>query len=131
MDPQQLRYSETHEWANLDGEICTVGLTTFAVEQLGDLVHLELPEIGKTVTSGADFGVIESYKSANDLYAPVEGEVVEVNDRLTGDDFTVLSTDPLGEGWLIKLKVAAGTSLDHLKTHEQYQEQIESGRPVR
>lgn len=126
MDPQQLRYAESHEWAHVEGELCTVGLTPFAVEQLGDLVHLELPDSGKKVTVSAEFGVIESYKSANDLYSPVEGEVVEVNDKLTGDDFTLLSDDPLGEGWLIKVKVASGYSLDHLKTHEQYQEQIES-----
>ena len=85
MDPQKLRYAKTHEWAHLEGDVCTVGLTQFAVDQLTDIIYIELPDVGDPVFAGDSFGEIESVKSVNDLYAPVNGEVVAVNDKLETD----------------------------------------------
>ncbi len=123
MDPQKLRYAKTHEWASLDGDVCTVGLTKFAVEQLTDVIYIELPDVGEPTTVGDGFGEIESVKSVNDLYAPVDGEVTAVNARLEADP-ALVSKDPYGEGWLVKIKLDAGATLDHLMTAEQYQKQI-------
>jgi glycine cleavage system H protein len=125
MDPQKLRYSKTHEWASLDGDVCTVGLTKFAVEQLTDVIYIELPDVGDPTTNGDSFGEIESVKSVNDLYAPVSGEVTAVNIALE-DDPTLVSKDPYGAGWLVKIHVESGATLDHLLTPEQYQQQIAS-----
>jgi glycine cleavage system H protein len=125
MDPQSLRYSKTHEWASLEGDVCTVGITQFAVDQLTDIIHLELPAVGKQVSAGQTFGEIESVKAASDLYAPVTGEVVAVNDQLVADPGLV-TDDPYGAGWMVKIKVAPGATLDHLLTAGQYQQQIAS-----
>jgi glycine cleavage system H protein len=125
MDPQSLRYAKTHEWASLEGDVCTVGITQFAVDQLTDIIHLELPAVGKQVSAGQTFGEIESVKAASDLYAPVTGEVVAVNDRLVADPGLV-TDDPYRAGWMVKIKVAPGATFDHLLTPGQYQQQIAS-----
>jgi glycine cleavage system H protein len=125
MDPKDLRYSPTHEWAHLQGDTCTVGITKFAVEQLTDVVYIELPDVGDHVFAGEDFGEIESVKSVNDLYSPCNGEVIAVNKKLE-DDPAVVNQDPYGEGWMIKIKVEPGTTLDKLLTQEQYEKQIAS-----
>ena len=105
-DPSALKFlGETHEWVHLDGDVATVGVSRFAVDQLTDLTLLELPKVGAKVTSGKSFGVIESVKSANDVYSPVSGEVIAVNDAAT-TDFSLLSNDPYGKGWLIKVRIA-------------------------
>src|SRR4051794_25653704 len=122
MDPQTLRYAKTHEWAHLEGDLCTVGLTQFAVEQLTDIIYIELPDLDDPVQAGDSFGEIESVKAVSDLYAPVDGDVVEVNSKLENDP-TLVSQDPYGKGWIIKVKVEKGTTLDHLMTLEQYQKQ--------
>lgn len=123
MDPNSLRYAESHEWASLDGGVCTVGITQFAVDQLTDVVYIELPSLGDKVLSGQRFGTIESVKAVSDLYAPVSGEIVGVNDKLTADT-SPIGEDPYGKGWMVRIKVDAGATLDHLKTLAQYQEQI-------
>jgi glycine cleavage system H protein len=125
MVPNDLRYAETHEWARLEGDTCTVGITSFAVEQLTDVVHIELPRVGRKLESGRGFGEIESVKAVSDLYAPVAGEVSAVNDQLLADPSAV-ADDPYGQGWMIKIRVAAGTSLDKLLTADQYERQIAS-----
>lgn len=125
MDPKNLRYSETHEWTALDGDVCTVGITRFAVDQLTDVVYIELPTVGDRLKAGQRFGTIESVKAVSDLYAPVAGQVVAVNAKLV-QDTTPVSQDPYGKGWMVKLQLAPGTTLDHLLTLEQYQEQIAS-----
>src|SRR6516225_4790667 len=103
MDPKTLRYSKTHEWAFLEGEICTVGLTQFAVDQLTDVIYIDMPDVGDPTVAGDSFGEIESVKAVSDLYAPISGEVSEVNEKLVNDP-TIISGDPYGKGWLIKLK---------------------------
>ena len=125
MVPKDLRYAETHEWASLDGDVCTVGITKFAVEQLTDVVFVELAKLGKKFSVKEAFGQIESVKSVNDLYNPVSGEIIEINKALESDP-SLVSQDCYGKGWLIKVKVAPGTKLDGLMTHEQYQAQIAS-----
>ena len=125
MDPKNLRFAKTHEWAHLEGDICTVGITKYAVEQLTDVVYIALPDLQDNVFAGDSFGEIESVKAVSDLYSPVNGEVVTVNDKLTNDPSPVAS-DPYGKGWMVKIKVAPGTTLDHLMTLEQYEKQIAS-----
>jgi len=125
MDLSKLRYAESHEWADLQGNICTVGITKFAVEQLTDVTNLELPKVGKQVTAGKPFGEIESVKAVFDLNAPVTGEVIEVNSAAAKDP-GLINQDSYGKGWMIKIKVAAGTTMDHLKNLQQYEEQIAS-----
>lgn len=101
------RFTETHEWVDLDAGVATIGITDFAQSQLGDVVFLELPRQGRKLTAGEAFGVIESVKAASDLYAPVAGTVLEVNERLASNP-ELVNKDPLGEGWLIKLQSEGG-----------------------
>jgi glycine cleavage system H protein len=126
MDPKDLRFAPTHEWAVLKDGLVTVGITKFAVEQLTDIVYIDLPDVGDHTFAGDGFGEIESVKAVSDLYAPVDGEVVEINKKLL-DDPSSIAADPYGKGWLIKIKPEPGASLDHLLTHEQYQKQIAEG----
>ena len=119
------RYSETHEWVAVDGSVATVGITDFAQSQLGDVVFLELPRKGQRLATGEAFGVIESVKAASDLYAPLAGTVVEVNERLAANP-ELVNTDPLGEGWLIKVEVEGGLP-DSLLDEAAYQKLAESG----
>jgi len=106
MNEDSLLYASSHEWVHVNGDLCTVGITRFAVEQLTDVTYVELPPVGRTATKGKSFGVIESVKSANDLYAPVSGEVVEVNSRVA-DDPASIAQDPYGAGWMIKIRSSA------------------------
>jgi glycine cleavage system H protein len=124
-DPQSLRYAPSHEWAVLENDICTVGITRFAVDQLTDVIYIELPEVGDHVFRGESFGEIESVKAVSDIYAPIDGEVVEVNAPLMEDPKPV-SDDPLGAGWLVRLKIEPPANLDHLLTLEAYEKQIAS-----
>jgi len=119
------RYSETHEWVAVDGSVATVGITDFAQSQLGDVVFLELPRKGQRLATGEAFGVIESVKAASDLYAPLAGTVVEVNERLAANP-ELVNTDPLGEGWLIKVEAEGGLP-DSLLDEAAYQKLAESG----
>jgi glycine cleavage system H protein len=125
MDPKNLRYATTHEWASLESGTCSVGITKFAVEQLTDVVYIELPDLGDHVFAGESFGEIESVKAVSDLYSPVNGEVTAVNEKLVNDP-SIIANDPYGAGWMIKIKAEPGTKLDHLMTLEQYEKQIAS-----
>ena len=126
MDLSALRYAKTHEWVAVAGDTATVGITRFAVDQLTDVTYLELPKVGKAFKVGDEFGVIESVKSTSPLYAPVAGEVAAVN-AAAAKDTAVINEDPYEKGWLIKLKLAPGTTLDHLLTKDQYDAQIAEG----
>lgn len=114
--PSGLQYSDEHEWVRIEGEEAYVGVTLFAAESLGDIVYVELPTVGTTVSAGIPCGEIESTKSVSDLVAPVTGDVVAVNDVLVGDP-SLANTDPYGEGWLYKVVV---TSVPSLRTAEEY-----------
>ena len=124
--PEQLHYTPEHEWVSFDGQVATVGITQYAVDQLTDIVYLELKEVGTQLSAGAEFGEVESVKAVSPLYAPVGGEVVAVNDKLPGDT-SLITADPYGKGWMVKIKVVPGTTLDQLMTLEQYQKQIAEG----
>lgn len=108
--PTELSYTADHEWVALDGEIATVGITAFAGEALGDVVYVELPAVGTAITTGDACGEIESTKSVSDLFAPVDGEVVELNDAVVADP-GLLNTDPYQAGWLLRIKVTGPTKL--------------------
>jgi len=133
MNPSDRRYAKTHEWAKLDGDVVTVGITQFAVEQLTEPTFLELPAVGKTFKPEEPFGIIESVKSTSDLYSPVAGTVVERNEVLLDDkatkrkaDLAPVNDDPFGRGWMVKIKLAPGATLDHLLTAAQYDQQLAS-----
>jgi glycine cleavage system H protein len=111
--PTDVRYTKTHEWVRLAGTTATVGITDFAVEHLGDLVHVELPAKGKKFGKAASFAEVQSVMAVGEVYAPVAGEVLETNPALAHDT-APLSKDPYGQGWLVKLKVAGGTKVDDL-----------------
>jgi glycine cleavage system H protein len=123
MVPQDLRYAETHEWTKAEGDVYTIGITKFAVEQLTDVVFIDIkPKVGDKVTAGQSFGEIESVKAVSDMYAPISGEVVAVNAALASDPASI-SADPFGTGWIVKVKAAAGAT-DKLLTPAQYEKQI-------
>lgn len=123
MVPKNLRYADSHEWASMEGDVCTVGISQFAVEQLTDVVFVELPKLGKMVAVKDPFGQIESVKSVNDLYAPVAGEIVARNDALEKDP-SIVSADPYGKGWMVKVKMASKADYEKLMTPDQYEAQI-------
>ena len=108
--PTNLKYTPEHEWLDIQGEVATVGVTAFAAEALGDVVYVELPAVGSSVIGGQSCGEIESTKSVSDLYAPVDGEVLEVNQAVV-DDPGLLNTDPFEKGWLFRLKVTGTADL--------------------
>jgi glycine cleavage system H protein len=117
------RYTRDHEWIRLDGEAASVGITTYAQSQLGDVVFVELPAIGKAFAKGAEAAVVESVKAASEVYAPASGEVVAVNDALEGAPATV-NEDAEGKGWFLKLKLADPAELDGLMTEAQYKDYL-------
>jgi glycine cleavage system H protein len=121
--PADLKYASSHEWARLEGDLVTVGISDHAQAELTDVVFLELPRVGRQVNAGESVAVIESVKSANDIYAPVAGEIVEINGPLAEDPAGV-NSDPYGAGWLFRIRIASGTSLDHLFTADQYRAEI-------
>lgn len=126
MDRNNLKYLPSHEWAAFAGNIVTVGITDYAVEQLTDVTHLQLPKVGSAVTGGKMFGEIESVKAVFDLNAPVTGTVIEVNEAVKGDP-SLINVDCFGKGWMIKIEMAAGAGLDHLLDYAAYQQQLAEG----
>jgi glycine cleavage system H protein len=121
-NPTDRRYTTEHEWIKAEGELYVVGITAFAQDQLGDIVYVELPKVGDVLEAGKQFGVIESVKTASDLYAPVSGEVLEVNSALVDQPQSV-NDDPYEAGWMIKIQPADSSAVDKLLTAEQYTEQ--------
>jgi glycine cleavage system H protein len=117
--PDDLSYSKEHEWVRQDGSRATIGITSFAADELGDIVFVELPEVGATLSQFATFGVVESVKAVSDLYAPVSGEVVEVNEALR-DAPELLNSDPFGEGWIARVEISDRSELDALLDADGY-----------
>ena len=120
-----IRYTKEHEWIRVDGQVAIVGISNHAQEQLGDVVFVELPEVGRTVGRNAAMAVVESVKAASDVYAPISGEVVEVNAALT-DDPALVNGDAEGAGWFCKLKIANPAELDALMDAAAYRSFVES-----
>lgn len=125
-DETKLLYAESHEWVDVVEEggekIATIGISAFAIEQLNDLVYMDLPEVGKTVAVGDEFGEVESVKAVSPLYSPVAGEVIEVHTDLP-DNLEGLNEDPYQSGWIVKIRISDSASLDALMDHAAYQKQ--------
>ncbi|HAU13210.1 MAG: glycine cleavage system protein H [Pseudomonadales bacterium] len=122
--PTELRYLSSHEWVRVEDGVATVGITAHAQEAMGDLVYVETPEVGTTLAAGDEAGVVESVKAASDIYTPVSGEVIEINDALEDAPETV-NSDPYGAGWMFKIQVADEAELENTLTADEYQAQIE------
>ena len=122
--PDNLKYLDTHEYVRLEGEIATIGISEFAVDQLGDIVFLELPDIGDAVDKGENFGSIESVKAVEDLKSPVNGTVIERNDEIVDAPEQIVE-DPYGEGWLLKVRVHDLDDMDDVMSAQEYQALVE------
>jgi glycine cleavage system H protein len=118
-NPDDLRYSKEHEWVRVDGSRATIGITRFAADELGDIVFVELPEVGSGLTQFGTFGVVESVKAVSDLYSPISGEVLEVNEALR-EAPELMNTDPFGEGWIAKVALSDPSELDGLMDADAY-----------
>ncbi len=121
----EIRFSKDHEWARVEDGVATVGITDYAQEQLGDVVFVELPDVGKTVKQNDEAAVVESVKAASEVYAPLSGKVVEINDALADAPETV-NADPLGEGWFFKLELSDPSEFDNLMDEAAYKAYLES-----
>jgi glycine cleavage system H protein len=124
--PSDLRYTKDHEWVRIDGDDAVIGITAYAADQLGDIVFVELPDVGKTLDQFATFGVVESVKAVSDLFAPVGGDVVATNDDLLGSP-ELVNGDPYGGGWMIRVKVADRTQVDELLDAAAYDDLTAAG----
>jgi len=118
-----LKFTEEHEWLKIENGVATVGITTHAAEQLGDLVFVELPEVGATFSKGGDAATVESVKAASDVYCPLDGEIVEINEAITADP-SLVNSDPQGAGWFFKLKLANAADADSLLDEAAYKELV-------
>jgi len=122
--PEDLKYTKSHEWVKVEGDTITVGLTDYAQESLGDIVHIELPEEGREVQKEETFGVVESVKAVSDLYSPVDGKILESNSTLMDSPETT-NEDPYGEAWMVKIKVSDAKSLSELMDCAAYKKFVE------
>ena len=120
---ENLKYSDDHEWAKIEGDTITVGITDHAQSELGDIVFVELPEVGDSIDKGDSFGTIEAVKTVAELYAPISGEIVAINESLE-DEAETINSNPYSEGWIVKIKVSDPSEFEALLTAEQYKEHI-------
>ncbi len=121
--PPVLKYSKEHEWVATEGSVATVGITDYAQDQLGEIVYVELPAVGDKISKDDPFGVVESVKAVSDIYAPLSGTVIEINEDLP-ESPEVVNEDPYGDGWLIKVKISDAAELDDLLDNEEYEELV-------
>ena len=123
MNPDDRRYAESHEWVRVDGDVGTVGITDHAQKQLGEIVYLELPEVGHMYDAGDEFGTVESVKAVSELFTPISGEVVEVNKAAVTEP-GIINDDPFGDGWLIKVKLSTDVEIGKLMSADAYGEYV-------
>lgn len=123
MNPTDLRYNDSHQWVRLDDNVGTIGITNYAQDQLGDIVYVELPQVGDEVGAGDSVASVESVKAVSDVYSPISGEVAEVNEALA-DTPEMINQDCYGEGWLIKIKLSDPSELTSLMSAEEYQKHL-------
>ncbi|MBK6799159.1 MAG: glycine cleavage system protein GcvH [Acidobacteria bacterium] len=123
--PEELHFTKDHEWIRVEGEVGTVGITGFASEQLGDVVHVQLPRVGEKFAAHDTFGEVESVKTFSELYTPVSGEIIEVNEQLA-DAPELVNTSPYGDGWMAKMKLSDASEIDKLLTSKEYEDFVES-----
>jgi glycine cleavage system H protein len=121
--PGDLKYTKDHEWAKIEGDVATIGITDYAQSELGDIVYIELPEEGLKTSQSESFGTIEAVKAVSDMFAPLSGEVVEVNSKLA-DNPELINEDPYGKGWIIKIKFSDNSEVDGLLDKSAYEELI-------
>ena len=121
--PENVRYSKDHEWARKDGDAFTVGISDFAQDQLGDVVFVEMPEVGATYEKGQEFGTVESVKAVSELFMPLAGEILEIN-AILEDNSELVNNDPYGEGWMVKVKAADPAEFDQLMDRDAYLEHL-------
>jgi glycine cleavage system H protein len=126
MVPADLRYTKDHEWVRVAGDVATVGITAFAAEQLGDIVFVELPDVGRSLEQSATFGVVESVKAVSDLFAPIGGQVLETNGQLTGRP-ELVNEDPYEGGWMVRVRMADAGQLAGLLDPAAYDELVAAG----
>lgn len=126
MYPNEYLYSRDHEWVRVEGDVAVLGITDFAQEELGEVVFVDLPEVGQACSPGDEIGTIESVKAVGVLYTPVAGEIIEVNDA-TADEPELLNDDPHNEGWLVKIRMSNASDLKSLMKADQYEDYIKSG----
>jgi len=126
MYPSEYLYSREHEWVHVQDDVCTLGITEFAQQELGEVVFVELPEVGQVFDTGDEVGTIESVKAVAEIFTPLAGEVVELNEAVV-DDPELINEDPHGEGWLIKIRFSSAADLKDLMNAEQYEEFVKSG----
>jgi glycine cleavage system H protein len=124
MTPEDSRYAKSHEYVHIEGDTGTIGITDYAQKELGDVVFVELPQVGTQLEQGDELGSIESVKAVSELFAPVSGEVVEVNEALSVKP-ELVNTDPYGDGWMVKVRVSTPEEADELMDAEEYEEYIE------
>src|SRR5258706_6792552 len=124
MTPEDNRYAKSHEVVHVEGDIGTVGVTDYAQKELGDVVFVELPQVGTQLEQGDELGSIESVKAVSELFSPASGEVVEVNEALT-DKPELVNTDPYGDGWMVRIKLSTPEEVDEMMTAEEYEEYVE------
>ena len=122
--PEDNRYAKSHEYVHLEGDVATIGITEYAQKELGDVVFVELPQVGSQLDAADELGSIESVKAVSELFSPVSGEVIEINEALA-DNPALVNTDPWGDGWMIRIRVSDQTEIDELMTAEEYDEYIE------
>jgi glycine cleavage system H protein len=125
MTPEDSRYAKSHEYIHVEGDVGTIGITDYAQKELGDVVFVELPQVGTQLELGDELGSIESVKAVSELFSPVSGEVVEVNESLA-DKPELVNTDPYGDGWMIKIKLAAPDEVDELMNAEDYEDYVQT-----
>ena len=122
--PQDLKYSKEHEWIKVEGNTVTIGITDYAQDSLGDVVYVELPNEGAAMVQGETFGVIESVKAVSDLYSPVSGNIIEVNDSII-DNPDVVNEEPYGDAWMLKVELTSADELNELLSSDDYQQHVE------
>ncbi len=126
MYPSDCRYTREHEWVRIEDDLCVLGITDFAQNELGEVVYVELPEIGHMFDAGDELGTIESVKAVAEVYTPVAGEIVEINESLR-DDPQSINEDPHGDGWLVKIKYSASSDFEELMKADQYEKYTQEG----
>jgi glycine cleavage system H protein len=124
VNPQDLHYTQSHEWVRIDGDVGTVGITDYAQKELGEIVYLELPEVGHMFNSEDEFGTVESVKAVSELFTPLSGEVIEINKGAVAEP-GIVNDDPFGDGWLIKLKLSTDEEVKKLLSAQQYEEYVQ------
>lgn len=125
MTPEDSKYAKSHEYVHMEGGVGTVGITDYAQKELGDVVFVELPQVGTQLEAGDELGSIESVKAVSELFAPVSGEVIEINETLA-EKPELINTDPYGDGWMIRIRISDTTELDDLMNAEEYEEYCET-----